>query len=554
MKLSFLFAVLILSTLSIQSSYAGGGLTGGATLPMQIVQESTSVIAKGSTVTNAIANGKSTILSYVLKPIGDGLIQIAQEQISRNLISWIGGGFEGNPLIIGNPAKYIQQAGLSEVKIALGNIPTEGVFADSIFNSVIRSYKGTSDLASQLKALSTSELPAMIQGKVCADAYLTALAIQDVKSTGKASNQAAITAAKNKISTYACQGNPATDAKVASRLLDFSKQRPSLLGAEEILYLTQNNEFTASIAAQRLIAQKVGDRQELEKLDIFGGAAPTSQKKCVKYAPTYAVGQIPECQEFQTLNPGELIQGAAQKALSGPLDRLSSLTANGFTDAAIAKLLTAFALQAITKGLSNAISSAGGGPVDNTPIVLTARTTPINDLVNDESRKKQYVKITTDQFVGQKDTLDRLRILDIKYSNAITTYEGAILSGKTCYDDLVKNNKLPANDGQVRSALDFYQSRLAIVTPKKNRINEELSKISEAIAYIDETAFKIASSNSSEEIGNFSILYTETVDKRGYPTATSLAEREGEYLKDSYDAEHDDALVQYQKTCEQLSN
>jgi hypothetical protein len=544
--------MIVISVSGIQTTFAAAVATGAATLVQQIVQEGTSQITKGSTLTNTAstltntaANVKQMILDGVLKPLGGSLIQLATQQVSSNLITWAAGGFQGDPVLISDPASYIKRSGLSQVKIALGQIPADSVFGDSIFNSLVSQYKGSDDLASKIQSLSKSDLPGMIKNTVCNDAKLTSLAMEAVKLPDGTYNAADLAAKKTEIYNYACLGNPDTDPVVAARLQDFADQRPGLIGLNGVLSITAgSNEYTKGVQAINAVEQKKLAAQDLAKNEIYNGAGPVSERKCIKYAPSYAIGQTPECEQWQTTNPGKLIQKTIGDALSAPLTRLTNLTANGITDAALSSFLSSFAQAAITGGIQRALNTAQGG-TNNTPIVLTKKTLPVQDLANDPLKKQQYSNITNTQLSTYKSNLDKIYAVDVKYSSAISSYEGKILAGQTCYQNLAKDNIISNSD----PAFGFYTSRLSLITPTKNRINAEIVTIGEAYKLINETNTKIVATNSSEEIGTITTEFLDARETRGYPKDYDYAEREGEYQKDLSDVNGDTQIDTYNSNC-----
>ena len=53
----------------------------------------------------ALSTGLDMVKNTILDPIANQLIAAALEQGSNDIIAWANGGFEGEPLIIGNPEK-----------------------------------------------------------------------------------------------------------------------------------------------------------------------------------------------------------------------------------------------------------------------------------------------------------------------------------------------------------------------------------------------------------------------------------------------------------------
>ena len=558
-KLLCVLAFTMSTLVGVQTSYAAAAVTGVSTLVVQLIQETTSLITMGSTLTNTAstlsntsANIQSMLLNTVLKPMGELITQSILKQVSGDLISWAGGGFDGDPLIIADPSKFIQKAGMSQVKIALGQLPTDSIFGDSIFNSLVDTYKGANDLKSALSDLSKSAAPAMLQDSLCIDSKLTELAKSDVANSDGTYTQADLIARKNQIFNYACNGDPNTDPVVAKRLQNLQEQRPNELASLDMFYnltVNQDNAYTSNTLAKLKIDKAAEDAKTIAAKEIFDGAGPISQKKCIKYAPTYAIGQNPECEQWQTLNPGELIQKSVGDAISAPLTRLSNITANGISDNVISAMLSSFALSSITKGINNAIRTATGGTPDNSPVVIAKRTTPSNDLLADPVAKSQYSQLADNQFVAYQDSLKKLNKIDTIYLSDINSYLTKITDGQTCYQKLVADGIVTATDPQVLTTSQAYQERLDLINPTKTKITDEMSKIWLALAFIDETNAKIKASNSSEEITTTTTNYLTTIDRQRYPQISDYAQREGDYRQDIFRVSQDKDIDAYQKTC-----
>ena len=284
---SIVFLLVMLGTVS--QAYALG-LVAGALEPTQILNNIELGAIFGEEGITSFSTAALSVNDLIAKPIISGLISSAQQQASQSILDWANGGFEGQPLIVGNPEKFIRDAGLKEVRSALSQVPTGG-YGDSIFNSIVSQYKNTGDIGTQIKTLSASNIPSIIQKSVCTDATLTSLAMQDVGNSDGTYVQAELASRKNQLFNYACVGNPSTDPNVAARLTDLSKQRPNLGGWD--LWLTTtggDNSYVATQKVSQAVAVSNNNKKDLAVKDIFGGGAgAVSAKKCVRYAEVFVI-------------------------------------------------------------------------------------------------------------------------------------------------------------------------------------------------------------------------------------------------------------------------
>jgi hypothetical protein len=77
----------------------------------------------------------------------------------------------------------------------------------------------------------------------------------------------------------------------------------------------------------------------------------------------------------------------------------------------------------------------------------------------------------------------------------------------------------------------------------------ELNKIAEAKALVDETQAKLNASNSSQEQGTIFNAYLAKVESSNYPTTQTEGARQSQYVKDKFDAGHDNELDSWINTC-----
>ena len=132
----------------------------GSTFPGQIVSDIISLATGASTFIDTSANVEVMLKETILDPIANQLISSVIEESSDNITSWVTGGFDGAPsLITGNPEDFIKKAGLNAARGALGNIPEDSVFGDSLFATLKDTYSGANDLKAQIEGLSKSDIP-----------------------------------------------------------------------------------------------------------------------------------------------------------------------------------------------------------------------------------------------------------------------------------------------------------------------------------------------------------------------------------------------------------
>ena len=540
-KYLFVFITILQLTHSLEVHAGAAG--GGATEFTQIFNNVELGLIAGTDLTTSISTTLDMTKSTILDPIANALITSALNSASNDIMAWVNGGFSGGaPLIIANPQRFIQGKGLDVVKGALGNIPTNSAFGDSIFNTVLSGYKGTNDLPAQIKSLSQSKIPGIVQNSMCEDSQLTALAKESVNNPN---NIQEVTTRKKELYTYACQGNP-NDPEVAARLNDLSAQNPNLGGWDKWLYVTGGgNAYTNAAKTQVIVDKQVAAEQELIKNEIFNGAGPISQKECVKYAEVTDPYEKPQCLEEQTITPGKTVNALLSKASSAGLDRLSTIMGAG----SITGMLSNLAMSAITNGINKAIGGGSGGArAVNTSTTLTASRPIIQDLANDPARKRELVSTMEKQFSYYVASLDKLEATDRAYLADLYAYEARIQPGKTCYDNLVQSNIVTtSNPGFV-----FFAGRQNTINTTRNSLNQELSKISQARQLIAVTSSRLSASNSSTEIGTIFNDYSTTVDNQKLPDIQAQPTRNGEYTLNKSNISRDTDVTNYQNACTQL--
>lgn len=546
--MNYFLTLLIISALqfsSIKSAHATAVI--GATFPQQILEMGQSFIRNIAANSTAISTNLDMVNNTILKPISTGLINVAQQQVASDMLSWANGGFEGNPLIISNPEQYIKNQGLLEVKGALNSIPTDSIFGDSIFNEIASQYTNN-DIKSQLQSLSKSNIPNLIQQSMCSDEALSSLALKDVQDADGNYDQTELTNRKTQLYNYACQGNPDTDPAVASKLMDLSTQRPELGGWDKWLATTGgDNTYTKVAKAVPLAAKAELERKQFKKDDIFLGQKPSSQTKCTHYEDPVD-GEDPKCTEGAeiTTTPSDVVASAIEKAANSGLDRLTNLTGEG-----LSSLIVGLAFTKLTSGINK---SPAATKASNNAKVIKARTPPKQDLVGDPTRKTEVRNPMSKQFDYYSSVLSDLENVDQPYLSDVNAYESKVSTGRACYRSLVSSGSLTDQDSRFTGAMNFYSGRQSKIDNIKNTLNPEISKINEAKSLVSSTKGLIAASNSTEEISSIFNDYSAKIDSGNYPIAQGVATRKADYIKNKTDSEQDTEIGSYQSRCESLQS
>ncbi len=91
-----------------------GGLTGGATLPMQIVQNASALAGNISASASAVANsavafssGSLWIKENILDGIGWALAKSIISKMTKSIVSWINSGFKGSPAFVQDMGAFL---------------------------------------------------------------------------------------------------------------------------------------------------------------------------------------------------------------------------------------------------------------------------------------------------------------------------------------------------------------------------------------------------------------------------------------------------------------
>ena len=323
----------------------------GALEPTQIFNNIELIGANISGAGTQLNTLQSAMKSTILDPIANQLINSAIQSASNDILSWANGGFNGEPLIVSNPEKYIRNQGIKSVKLNLNLIPEGSAFGDSLFSSIVKKYAyDNKDMKSKLADLSKSSIPGIIQNDVCDNASLTAYALEKVVASDGTYDPNELAAKKNEIYEYAaCDGN-VNDPEVQARLQDFAKQNPSLGGWDRWLAMTGgDNEFSRVTAGEELVAEANAREKYLADRNLFDGQKVLSQTSCSEYSQPQE-GEDRVCIGTQGVTvPGSIATEIVSKASNAGLDRLTNIMGEG----SLSSLLQGFAVHRRDYGLQN---------------------------------------------------------------------------------------------------------------------------------------------------------------------------------------------------------
>lgn len=549
MRNFFIALICFVQVVTMSSVYAGGVMN--ATFPQQLVEDISFVATKASSYATQISTAALKYDALIGRPLATMMLTIAQQEMATNMLNYVNGGFDGAPLIINNPEKYISQQGHVAAKSLLDSIPVDSTYGESVFGSLASQYQDISE-EDAIAAMSQSEIPSIIQEDICDDAHLEELVIDEATKEDGTVDQELLKTKKQELYDYACTTD-ASDPEQAAKIKDLSEQNPSLCGWECYLKTTEgDNPYVRGQNIKNLVDKSVQDEEYIADSEVYRGAAPVSQTKCIKYADTKVLGAEKVCLEKVTLSPGDTVASTLERSANSAIDRLTNLTESGLTG-----LITTMAMQKLSKGLNTAFlsSSAGGSgsvTVTNNGNTVSTSKSFVQDLSGDKDTKDSVTAPMIQQLNYYSKELDSVRTADQSYLVDINAYQSRVESGRACYDSLIENNTVTSDNPQVTAAYDFYNNRQAKIDAIKNPLLAELRKITEAKTLVADTLAKINTSNSTQEISSLFNTYISTINTKNYPTSQTAAEREGEHRKNKAEGDADKEIDTYQATCNQL--
>lgn len=544
MKRFFIAITCLLIVVNSQKVSAGGA--GGGSL--EITQNLNRIILlaqKISSQATALNTQYDMIKNTILDPIANGLIAVSLQTSSDNILSWVNGGMDGNPLIISNPEQYIKNEGLREVRKALATIPQDGAFSGSIFNSLVGAYKDTS-VAERLGEQSKSGLPTEVQETMCTDEKLTSLANERATDNDGILDQETALVEKEYLYGYACSCDPQNDADCATKLMDLYAQRPSLGGSRAWLRLTSgDNAAVKTMQAQNIIRAEVEKQKDLAIKELFNGLGTISEKKCIREETDLTGGTF--CAEQAVLTPGKAVQSGLNLASTVGVDRLANCQGSG----CISSLLTGFLDRTLFKGLNQGLASLTGGSSNVSQ--TTNSSVPLKqDLAGDPDKKTELVSTIMKQIDFHSTTVANLEAIDSNYLSAIAVFENKITRVRSCFSNLVSSGIASGGDSRVTAAYDYYNDRKNRIDATKSLLAEDATKINAARQLIADTTSKLNSSQSSQEISNIFNTYSKNYTSQGLPTSSMEAQREQDRARDEHEASNDTAGDSHLDTCSQI--
>lgn len=546
MKRFFIVIICLLVITNNQKASAGGA--GGGSL--EITQNLNRIILlaqKISSSATALNTQYDMIKNTILDPIANGLIAVSLQTSSDNILSWVNGGMDGNPLIISNPEQYIKSQGLVEVKKALSSIPEGSSFGDGLFDSLLNTYRSKNeDFATQLKNISHSEIPSMVQDNICDEENLTVLANERATDAEDNIDEAVARVEKEYLYGYACTCDPDEDSDCSTKLMDLYKQRPSIGGDAAWLSLTGgDNQFTRTILGQAIVNEKVQTIETFAMKDLFEGLGTISEKKCIREETDLTGGTF--CAEQAVLNPGEAVQSALNLASTAGVERLTNCQGSG----CISSLLTGFLQKTLFKGLNQGLASITGGSSNVSQ--TTNSSAPLKqDLTGDPDKKNELVSTVMKQLDFHSTTVSNVEAIDSNYLSAINTFQNNITRVRNCFSNLVSSGIVSEGDSRVTSAYGYYNDRKNRIDTTKNLLAEDATKINTARQLIADTTSRLNSSQSSQEISNIFNAYSKTYTEQGLPSSSMEAQREQDRARDEHEASNDTAGDGHLDTCSQI--
>lgn len=561
-----LFKILITSIVLISSfqnqQLKAASLVAGALEPTQILNNIQLLLVDASSAATQINTYLTQVKQTILDPIGDGLLTMAQLQSADSILNMITGNGQGNSLIISDPQKYFDSKGLEVVKRSLGILSQQnGSYGDTIYGSVISSFKQNS-LANDLKQINQSNLPTILQSKICTDASLTDIATKDVRSSdGEGGDSIAVIARKKELYDSLCVGNPQTDTTLANTLLSVDQQRPEIGGWDKWLAVTTGgeNNYTRAINTNLRIAKEKDAAVQLATNDFNNGRGTISQTECIEYE-VYDGQEY--CVQSQITNPAGLISDSLTKAVNSGLERLTAIQGDsGWSSAA--------SLIASVKGILNGVNAIkntagqingsiskidyalGGGTnyatTPNTSNTTVVSSAPKNNLANDPQGKESILKpiknliATNIGFMNDLDQASRDQLAIIQ------PYEIRVKAMKACYDEVDRNNQ---------NAINAYNFRMNKIQDGYKKIDSNFLSVSAVKKVSEDTLKKLDASFSSEEISNIFSSYQSQISASNMPDYRMVAEYKGQYIKDKSTIDADTGangeLTGLQRECERI--
>ncbi len=510
----------------------------------------------------------------------DAMTLVSIMQSGKDMQNLISGSLGTDPLLVGDPEKYFNDAMASVQLGAISSVAkSNGPFSDSIF-STLRSNANYSNLnlKEKLDVINSSPIPTLLSNKICKnDSFLTSLAAGDGTLTDEQ-----IAEQKTEIYNYACSEDP-NSKEQAARLIALNENNPEILNSADsndgtigtglLLATGRDNPYTKATLAQIETAKKAEEAKQIAIDDWKNGRGIKSLTDCVERAETGPDGEVfdnPDqapCVKTQVIQSAGTLSDQLSDAYSAPLDTLIA----SFGTGAGGLIGTAFNAVSIFQGISNSINSlssgfgGGGGSSGgsgtspstllatyNNPQVIKVNQIPKQNLTSNPEAKEALIETPVKHLDTHLNALSTLVTADQRYISQIVYYQGLINNMKNCFINAGIQYEATTSP-RIASAVNYANSITLTNSKLQTTIETELSLIDTTKALIVDTKTRMAASQSSEEISAIFKEYLTKVEDMKLPTLISSATREGDILnfKSEVEAtlEEGGALYNYNNDC-----
>lgn len=540
----------------------------------RIGQFAKETITAASNVVGDAASSFNSIQQNIIRPVQDALMIASVISSSNKIKTLVLGSVGGQTsLLITNPQFYLKQQGVNSLKISVGSVATaNGVYSNSILNSIVLNSRVNSDPSGALANCANSSIPSTIQKNLCEDSQLTKIAINDVMASDGSYILSTMTARKAEIYNKLCIGNPATDKALAQALTTAGKQTGA--GGWDTWLATTggDNEYAKTNNCLAIAAQQQAAMVAAKAADLQRGNGIISKTECLMKVTNPATGEQ-DCVEESITQAGYQLSEAFKTAIGAPLQTIMSSigTGAGGFGASLTSLLSNIgqllgsvnsirnsvnSIQGSAAIISSNLGGTGGDPrlqitlkgqtAPGTLLTVTSTSTNPNTPVTSTSAeqdlagnpmKTQLTNPIFDQLNKHLATLSTLKTTDNQYLTAIAEYTSYIEGVRSCYQGLVTSfpqktfapvngpgyyagQTFPslANDQRVIEALAYYATKKTSTDKLKTDITTELSLVDQTKTLVTTTQTSIANSNSTQEISTLFDTYNTTVTNRNLPS------------------------------------
>lgn len=550
-----------------------------------------------STGTNAPLTTANTYLtmvnSTIFRPMQDAMMLISIFSSGEKIKALILGSVSGQTaLLITNPERYIKQQGVNSLKVNYNYVSqADGIYSNSILDSVVAGARVKSDTAGRLASLSKSSIPKTIQDDLCEDNKLSTTAMNDVIKSDGTYDLDAYIARKQELDAALCQGDPNTDPALAQALTTAGEQTGAGGWGTFLAKTGGDNNYTRTSQALNVIEEDSLLKEATEAADLARGNGIVSKTECIKRSYDAKTG-LDICVEKAIESPGYQLSESFKSAINAPLDILKNSYGTGGAVSSVLGSISSIVgtIGSMTSTVNSMKSTTSGlstlGPNGDTSLQINTKGTPnyvaptislggtavqvnmptntttsfAQDLAGNQNGKDSIIKPIKTLLNQHLKLLGTLEKSDTDYLAAISTYAGQLEDLNNCYQRLITdfpqetlspinsflgaNFPSLANDPRVINALSYYTTKKSATNSLRAEITGEQNLIGETRTLITNTQSTITNSNSTEEISAAFDFYNTTVENNNLPSpATGAISREGDVL--SYKTETNKDTANY---------